>query len=91
MSDGLFFILVIAFICANICCTIAVWGRPPLQRVVAIAFGVSATLGVISLLTSFGGDVLPTAVMGVLYPTLGPAGRLLTGVWLLKSARAAGA
>jgi hypothetical protein len=90
VSDGLFFILVVAFICANICYTSAIWGRPPrplLQRVVAIAFAVSAGLGVISLVTNFGGNVLPDAVMDVLYPMLGPAGRLITGIWLIKSGR----
>jgi hypothetical protein len=86
LSDGLFFLLLIAFTCANICYAIAVWGGRPLQRIVAAGFGVSAGLGIISLLTSFGADVMPASVMAVSYPLLGPAARLLTGIWLFNAA-----
>jgi hypothetical protein len=84
LSDGLFFFLVLAFICANVLYARAVWGEARLQRVVAIGFSVSAGLGVVSILTNFGGNVLPPGVMAVLYPALGPAGRLLTGIWLIR-------
>jgi hypothetical protein len=83
LSDGLFFFLVLAFICANVLYARAVWGNTRLQRVVAIGFGFAAGLGVISIVTNFGGNILPAAVMAVLYPTLQPAARLLTGVWLI--------
>jgi uncharacterized membrane protein len=89
LSDGLFFVLNIAFVCANICYVIAVWGRQSFQRVIAIAFGVGGFLGIVSLLTSFGGEVLPPAVMAVLYPLLQPAARFLTGIWLFNTARTA--
>ena len=85
LSDGLFFFLLIAFICANLLYVRAVWGGGTLQRVVSIGFGIGAGLGVISMMTSYGGDVLSPGVMAVLYPSLQPAARFLTGVWLLRS------
>jgi hypothetical protein len=87
LSDGLFFFLLIAFILANGLYTFAVWGGPLLQRVVAVAFGVSTALGVISLLTSYGGEIVSPSLMAIAYPALGPAGRLLTGVWLIQESR----
>jgi len=46
-----------------------------------------AGLGVTSLLTSFGGGRMSPGVMAVLYPTIQPAGRLLTGLWVLRARR----
>lgn len=83
--DGLFFFLVLAFIAANVLYLVAVWGGGAFQRVVAVCFGLGAALGVISIVTSFGGSLLPPAVMGVLYPTIQPAGRFLTGLWLWRA------
>lgn len=91
LSDGLFFFLVLAFIVANALYAAAVWGGSRLQRTVAVAFGISAALGVISILTSFGAEVMPPGVMAVAYPALGPAGRLLTGIWLLTVDTSVGA
>jgi hypothetical protein len=90
LSDGLFFFLLIAFILANGLYALAVWGGPLLQRVVAVAFGVSTALGVISLLTSYGGEIVSPGLMAVAYPALGPAGRLLTGIWLVRQSRTFG-
>jgi len=86
VGDGLFFFLLIAFVAANLLYLIAVWGGGALQRSVSICFGLAAGLGVISLVTSFGGGILPAGVMGILYPTIQPAGRFLTGLWLLRQA-----
>jgi hypothetical protein len=86
VSDGLFFVLLIAFVIANFFFAIAVWGGSLVQRLVAAGFGVAAGLGVISALTSFGGGVLPDAAMAVLYPLLQPPARLLTGVWIWSEA-----
>jgi hypothetical protein len=86
LSNGLFFLLVIAFICANLLYARAAWGERPLQRVVSVGFGFAAMLGVISLLTNFAGDLVPAPVMDILYPTLQPAARLTTGIWLLLAA-----
>jgi hypothetical protein len=86
ISDGLFFVLLIAFVIANLFFALAVWDRPLVQRLVAIGFLVAAGLGVISALTSFGAGVLPDAVMAVLYPLLQPPARLLTGVWIWREA-----
>jgi len=85
LSDGFFFFLLIAFIVANALYAAAVWGGSSLQRIVAVSFGVSSMLGVVSLLTSYGGTIMPPNVMAVAYPALGPAGRLLTGIWLLRA------
>jgi hypothetical protein len=87
--DGLFFFLLIAFVAANMLYLVAVWGGGALQRTVSVFFGLAAGLGVISLVTSFGGGILPAGVMAILYPTIQPSGRFLTGLWLLQSARAA--
>jgi hypothetical protein len=53
-------------------------------QVAGIGFSISAGLGVVSILTNFGGNVLPAGVMAILYPALGPAARLLTGIWLIR-------
>ena len=85
--DGLFFVLVIAFIIANLLFAVAVRGGPVLQRYVSVGFVLGAGLGIISLATSFGGGILPAQVMDVLYPALQPAARFLTGLWLLRLSR----
>src|SRR4029079_13985990 len=38
LSDGMFFFLVVAFICANVLYLVAVWDNGLLQRVVATGF-----------------------------------------------------
>jgi hypothetical protein len=86
VSDGLFFFLLIAFFVANLAYAVAVWGGGRLQRTVAVGFVFAAGLTAISGLTSFGGGVLPDAVMAVLYPVLQPPARLLTGIWLWQQA-----
>jgi hypothetical protein len=90
VSDGLFFVLLIAFVVADLLFAIAVWGGPPIQRVVAIGFALAAGLGVISALTSFGPGVLPDAVMAVLYPLIQPPARTLTGVWIWQQTSTSG-
>jgi hypothetical protein len=87
LSDGLFFFLLIAFILANALYALAMWGGSSLQHVVALAFGISTALGIISLLTSYGGAIVSPGLMAVAYPALGPAGRLLTGIWLVQQSR----
>jgi hypothetical protein len=84
VSDGLFFVLLIAFVVANVFFAVAVWGGPPIQRLVAAGFALASALGVISALTSFGPGVLPDAVMAVLYPLVQPPARMLTGIWLWR-------
>lgn len=93
LSDGLFFFLVLVFIIANVFFCVAIsppGSRAPggrLQRVAAVCFAVSAALGVISFLTEYGGRFAPGGAMDIAYPLLGPAGRLLTGVWLWSEGR----
>jgi hypothetical protein len=82
VSDGLFFFLVLVFIVANVFFCAATWSGGRLQRVAAACFAVSASLGVVSFLTEYGGRFAPGGAMDIAYPLLGPAGRLLTGVWL---------
>jgi hypothetical protein len=89
VSDALFFFLLIAFILANLCFSLAVWDRGKLTRTISIFFMLAAGLGLVSLLTSFGRGVLPESVMAVAYPTIQPAGRFLTGVWLWRTAQEA--
>ena len=85
--DGLFFFLLIAFIVANLLFAVATRGGRGLQRTVSIFFVLGAGLGVTSLLTSFGGGRIAPDVMGVLYPAIQPAGRFLTGLWVLRARR----
>jgi len=85
--DGLFFFLLLAFILANILFAAATRGGKGLQRIVSIFFVLGAGLGVTSLLTSFGGGRIAPGVMGVLYPAIQPAGRFLTGLWVLRARR----
>jgi hypothetical protein len=89
LSDGLFFFLLIAFIVANVCYSVAAWDRGRLPRAISIFFLLAAGLGVVSLLTSYGSGLLPENVMAVAYPTIQPVGRLLTGVWLWRTAEGA--
>jgi hypothetical protein len=86
VSEGLFFVLLIAFVVADLFFALAVWGGPPIQRVVAIGFALASALGVISALTSFGPGVLPDEVMAVLYPLIQPPARTLTGIWIWQQA-----
>lgn len=86
VSDGLFFLILIAFVIANVAFAVAAWGGESLQRTVAVGFVLAAALGVISGLTSFGPGVFPDTLMAVLYPLFQPAARLLTGVWLWRYA-----
>jgi hypothetical protein len=86
VSDGLFFVLLIAFVVADLFFAIAVWGGPPIQRLVATGFVLASGLGVISALTSFGPGGLPDAVMAVLYPLIQPPARALTGIWIWQQA-----
>ncbi len=84
VSDGLFFFLVIAFILANLCYCLGVWDRGALTRTISVFFALAAGLGLVSLLTSFGRGVLPESVIVFAYPTIQPAGRFLTGIWLWR-------
>jgi hypothetical protein len=84
ISDGRFFFLLIAFILANVCHSVGVWDRGGLSRTISVFIALAARLGLASLLTSYGGGVLPASVISVLYPTIQPAGRFLTGVWLWR-------
>jgi hypothetical protein len=86
-SDGLFFFILITFVCANLLYARATWTERRWDRVVSVFFVLAAGLGVISYATSFGGGVVPAGVMAFLYPTIQPAGRCLTGIWLWKQAR----
>jgi hypothetical protein len=85
--DGLFFFVLLTFVVANILYFRATWGGDLLQRIVAVGFALAAALGVLSYATTFGG--LSEAAMGLLYPTVQPLARLLTGVWLVRAGRAA--
>ena len=82
-------VVLIAFIVANVCYSVAAWDRGRLPRAISIFFLLAAGLGVVSLLTSYGSGLLPENVMAVAYPTIQPVGRLLTGVWLSRTAEGA--
>lgn len=88
LSDALFFLLLLAFIAGALLFAWATRATHGLRLAVSIAFVLSAGLGVVSFLTSYGGGVLPDAVMAVLYPAIQPAGRFMTGVWLWRLASA---
>ena len=84
VSDALFLAILIAFGAASLAFAAAMWSTDRLARAVAIGFVLAAGLGVISGITSFGGDVLPPSVMAVLYPLLQPPARFLTGIWIWR-------
>ncbi|HTV01786.1 MAG TPA: hypothetical protein VMF13_14660 [Luteitalea sp.] len=86
VSDGLFFFLLLVFMAANLAAAAAMWHSDRLGRTVAVGFLLATGLTVVSTLTTFGNGVLPDAVMAVLYPTIQPAARLLTGIWLWRQA-----
>jgi hypothetical protein len=86
VSDGLFLLILVAFVIADVAYAVATWGGDRLQRTVAVGFALAAALGVISGLTSFGPGVFPDAVMAVAYPLLQPAARCLTGLWVWREA-----
>jgi hypothetical protein len=85
-SDGIFFVILIAFICANLLYAWATWTRERWDRIISGFFVLAAGLGVISYATSFGGGLLPPGVMAFLYPAIQPVGRCLTGIWLWRQA-----
>jgi hypothetical protein len=89
LNDGLFFFLLLAFIIANLCYGLAAWDRGRLHRTISVFFVLAAALGVVSLLTSYGGGVLPESVMAAAYPTIQPLGRFLTGIWLWRTGESA--
>jgi hypothetical protein len=88
VSDALFLTILIAFVAANLAFAAAMWNADRLGRTVAIGFVLGAGLGIISAVTSFGGNVLPPSVMAVLYPLIQPPARFLTGVWIWRQAGA---
>jgi hypothetical protein len=82
ISEGLFFVLVVAFIVGNLLLASAVWDRGLLDKMVSIGFFIAAALGPLTLMTRFGGRVVPPQAMAVAYPLFQPLARFLTGVWL---------
>lgn len=88
LADAMFLVILMAFVAANRALAVTTWERDPLSRVVSVGFVLAAGLGVISGLTNFGSGVLPPAVMAVLYQTLQPPARILTGIWLWRQAGA---
>jgi hypothetical protein len=82
ISEGLFFLLVVAFSVGNLLLASAVWDRGLLDKIVSIGFAIAAALGPLTLLTRFGGGVVPRQAMAIAYPLFQPLARFLTGVWL---------
>jgi hypothetical protein len=90
LTDGLFLVILIAFIVGNLLFGAALLRSVrPRDRVACACFGVGAVLGVISLSDTLGYD-LGGAAMQVLYPLLQPAARFAIGMWLWRSAPSVG-
>ena len=87
ISDGLFLVILLAFIVANVLFAGAVLpGQRTRDRVASTCFAVGALLGIISLSETLG-YAWGGAAMEVLYPLLQPGARLVIGIWLWRSAQ----
>jgi len=86
ISEGLFFLLVLAFTVGNLLLASAVWDRGPLDKIVSVGFVIAGALGPQSLLTRFGAGVVPPQAMAIAYPLFQPTARFLTGLWLWPKA-----
>lgn len=85
ITDGLFLLILIAFIVGNALLASALLGRRGRDLIPGACFVIGAALGVVSLSQTLGSDLGGTA-MDVLYPALQPAARFVVGLWLWQSA-----
>jgi uncharacterized membrane protein len=83
--DGMFFLLLLAFIAGNALLAAAMLPATGWRLAVAVAFLAGAALGVISLVSSFW---IPAAdeTMDWAYPAVQPLARLITAIWLWRVA-----
>lgn len=85
ISDALFVVILLAFIAANLLALAALLSGGRRGRLPATCFGVGATLGALSLISTIDPGAAG-AVMQILYPLLQPAARFVVGVWLWRVA-----
>jgi small-conductance mechanosensitive channel len=86
ITDGFFFVILVAFIVANALFAWALLGSGHRRdRLPGACFVIGTALGVISLSQTLGSDV-GGAAMDLLYPLLQPAARFIVGMWLWRSA-----
>ena len=83
--DALFFLLLVAFLIANVLYGVATRRGARLERTISWLYFAAAGLTVLSLVGGYGGPAVADTLMAWLYPTLQPAARLLVGVWLWRA------
>jgi hypothetical protein len=84
--DGMYFLILIAFMIGNAMFAIALWRGPGLTRALAVLYACAVALTMTIVVSELGGPTLPDAVGFWLYPAIQPLARALIGVWLWKHA-----
>ena len=82
--DGLYALIVVAFLLANLLYGIAAWKGPELTRYVSWAYLAAAFLGIFTVGSGLGWWNEPAAVDWI-YPLIQPAARAFIGVWLWRT------
>jgi Na+-driven multidrug efflux pump len=82
--NAMYFLILIAFLIANVLYAAALWRGRGLTRVVAMLYFGAALLTALLILVELGGPGLPPAVGFWIYPLLQPLARTLIGVWLWR-------
>jgi hypothetical protein len=84
--DGMYFLLLIAFLIGNVLFAIAMARLPRIARVLAVLYVGAAALTLMILIGELKGPTLPESVGFWVYPAIQPLARALLGVWLWRHA-----
>ena len=87
--DAAYSLLLIGIIIGSSCfCAMLLRFEDLLSRIVGLLFGIAALLSISLLSGEAGGATLPAGIQYWIYPAFQPLARVLTGVWLLRVAKA---
>jgi hypothetical protein len=83
--NAMYFLIVVAFLIANVLYAATMWRGRGLTRVVGALYAAAALLTALIILVELGGPSLPPAVGFWIYPLVQPLARTLIGVWLWRN------
>ena len=84
--DALYFLLLIAFLIANVLYAVAMRRGRGLTRGLSVLYAGAALLTLSILVNELGGPALPPLLNAWIYPAIQPLARTLIGVWLWRYA-----
>jgi hypothetical protein len=82
--DGMFLLLLCAFLLGTLAFGLAMVTSPGLERVVGVLMLAGAPLTIVILLQEYAGMPALGALVGGIYPVLQPVSRCLLGLWLWR-------